>query len=198
MKVISREEAKNRGFTRYFTGKPCKRGHVAERDVSNWTCVECSKISQKNIYRENPEPKKRNRKKNYWSDPESHRQWHREYYARNKEKRVLIKDRWRKNNPDHVRKKSVEYAANRRARLINAKGNFTSKDVEVLKKIQKGKCANCKEKILNNRCEIDHIFPLSKGGDNSKGNLQILCVTCNREKGAMTPHEWAQKNGRLL
>jgi hypothetical protein len=27
---------------RYFTGKPCKRGHIAERLVSNSTCVECA------------------------------------------------------------------------------------------------------------------------------------------------------------
>lgn len=27
---------------RYFTGKPCKRGHVAERYVSTRTCVECA------------------------------------------------------------------------------------------------------------------------------------------------------------
>lgn len=26
---------------RYFTGKPCKRGHVAERYLSTRGCVEC-------------------------------------------------------------------------------------------------------------------------------------------------------------
>jgi hypothetical protein len=29
---------------RYFTGKPCEVGHVADRLVSNRSCVECSRI----------------------------------------------------------------------------------------------------------------------------------------------------------
>lgn len=32
--------------------------------------------------------------------------------------------------------------------------------------------------------EIDHIFPLSKGGITSEENLQTLCWKCNRSKGA--------------
>ncbi len=33
MDIITRAEAKARGLTRYFTGKLCKRGHVAENAV---------------------------------------------------------------------------------------------------------------------------------------------------------------------
>lgn len=35
--------ARERGESRYFTGLPCKRGHIAARQVSNKTCVECLK-----------------------------------------------------------------------------------------------------------------------------------------------------------
>lgn len=28
---------------RYFTGKPCKNGHLSERSVANRTCLECHK-----------------------------------------------------------------------------------------------------------------------------------------------------------
>jgi hypothetical protein len=51
MQIISRAEAKAKGLKRYFTGKPCKHGHVAERQVFNATCVECERTALKR-YRE--------------------------------------------------------------------------------------------------------------------------------------------------
>jgi hypothetical protein len=40
---ISWSEAKALGRKRYFTGKPCKHGHVAERQVPNGNCCECKR-----------------------------------------------------------------------------------------------------------------------------------------------------------
>jgi hypothetical protein len=47
MQIISRAEAKAKGLNRYFTGKPCKHGHVAERQVFNATCVDCERAAVK-------------------------------------------------------------------------------------------------------------------------------------------------------
>lgn len=41
MKPITRTEARAAGLKRYFTGKPCKRGHVAERYLKGGMCIEC-------------------------------------------------------------------------------------------------------------------------------------------------------------
>jgi hypothetical protein len=41
MRVITRQDAREQGLTRYFTGKPCKRGHLSERMTSNGSCWEC-------------------------------------------------------------------------------------------------------------------------------------------------------------
>lgn len=47
MAPISRQEAIEMGLLRYYTGKPCKNGHVCERLVSCWTCVECNRANVK-------------------------------------------------------------------------------------------------------------------------------------------------------
>lgn len=49
VRKISRGEARKRGLTRYFTGKPCVAGHVAERRVNNFSCVECIRESRRSI-----------------------------------------------------------------------------------------------------------------------------------------------------
>jgi len=41
MTPITRQEAIEKGLTRYFNGKPCPRGHIAERFVSSFGCVDC-------------------------------------------------------------------------------------------------------------------------------------------------------------
>lgn len=44
--MISRQDAKAQGLKRYFTGKPCKFGHVAERFVGCHSCQECKNLAQ--------------------------------------------------------------------------------------------------------------------------------------------------------
>jgi hypothetical protein len=45
VKIIKRATARARGLPRYFTGKPCARGHVCERTTATNNCIECKKIS---------------------------------------------------------------------------------------------------------------------------------------------------------
>lgn len=46
---LPRKEAVKQGLTYYFTGRPCKNGHIAERLVATWTCVECRAISRAKV-----------------------------------------------------------------------------------------------------------------------------------------------------
>lgn len=39
--IITRKEALALGLKRYFTGKPCCHGHVAERQSDNGKCLRC-------------------------------------------------------------------------------------------------------------------------------------------------------------
>lgn len=45
----------------------------------------------------------------------------------------------------------------------------------------RGKCIRCGGQV---RLEFDHIIPVSKGGSNTTRNIQLLCESCNRAKGA--------------
>lgn len=44
-----------------------------------------------------------------------------------------------------------------------------------------GRCAECGDK---ENLEFDHVIPLAMGGSNTERNLQLLCASCNRRKGA--------------
>lgn len=50
-----RQNAKAKGLRKYFTGKPCKNGHVAERNTSNGTCCECFNANAARFRARHPE-----------------------------------------------------------------------------------------------------------------------------------------------
>lgn len=43
------------------------------------------------------------------------------------------------------------------------------------------------------RLEVDHIYPVYKGGDGSLSNLTIACYKCNASKGIFDLDVWACK-----
>jgi hypothetical protein len=57
MKPMTREAARRRGLRFYYTGKPCRRGHMAKRWTSNTNCVECLAASNRAWNAANPEKK---------------------------------------------------------------------------------------------------------------------------------------------
>jgi hypothetical protein len=48
MEIISRDDAKAAGLTHYFTGQPCKHGHVAVRYVCDHACFDCATVKHAN------------------------------------------------------------------------------------------------------------------------------------------------------
>ena len=48
--IITRKEAKAAGLSRYYTGVPCRHGHLAERRTSDALCVECERHKARRVH----------------------------------------------------------------------------------------------------------------------------------------------------
>ena len=46
MRILTRRQAREEGLRKYFTGIPCKRGHVAIRYTMNGSCYACTLANQ--------------------------------------------------------------------------------------------------------------------------------------------------------
>jgi hypothetical protein len=52
MEIITRQQALKNNLLKYFTGKPCKHGHISERYTAGRNCHECMTVAQsKSEYR---------------------------------------------------------------------------------------------------------------------------------------------------
>ena len=60
---------------------------------------------------------------------------------------------------------------------------FTEADKSPYYAKQGGYCNGCKRTYELKDLTIDHIKPVSKGGSDKPGNLQLLCSNCNSTKG---------------
>lgn len=111
----SAKAAKSVGAKYFFTGKPCKRGHVEPR-YAHGSCTACKaedRIANRDehiIYlrewrKANPD------KTSFYHEKQSKAGYHKEYYEKNKDE-ILARDAaWRAENPDaakQIQKRSYE------------------------------------------------------------------------------------------
>lgn len=224
--IISRKDAQALGMRRFFTGVECKNGHISERNTKNRTCMQCANdLQNKRLIDKACYGVIKRFSTGRFSAYDAKLLGLRDYYTGVKCSRghiayrrasdgkcrecIKIKNRKRRSeNPEYIKKhikqwqsrnkiKMRSYAARRKSRVKDSKSNYTQGDVEKKISSQRYKCANCL-KCVRNQFHVDHIFPLSLGGDNSAQNIQILCPSCNLRKAAKTPEEWAKENGRLI
>ena len=44
-RIVTRAEALADNLARFFTGRACSKGHIAERYTNNWKCCECGRLA---------------------------------------------------------------------------------------------------------------------------------------------------------
>lgn len=117
MDIITYEQAKENNLREYFTGVPCRHGHLSPRRVSNKSCIECANIKCK-AWRENNKEYDSNYHKQRYQETKNHRkkmsrQWkeqnkeyysaqQKRYYANNKNNIAEYHKEWYKNNKQTI------------------------------------------------------------------------------------------------
>lgn len=79
-------------------------------------------------------------------------------------------------------------SAKRRCILLNVEINdFTENDWLIVLKEFDGKCAYCGN---DGKQSIDHVVPVTKGGNHTKNNIVPACRSCNSSKNNRELDEW--------
>jgi len=220
--IVTRQEAVAAGLSRYFTGKPCKWGHIDERSTAIGGCLTCIRKHDTIRGRER------------WKDPEYRRKskdWHDAWLMVNREKHNLDRRRkratdpeyaatekankklrrindpefrakaadrnraWRSANPEKCKANHTNGKARRRERVSG--GSITANELIFLLDKQRRRCGYCR-KSLNSGYHMDHIKPLAKEGKHNIKNIQLLCLSCNLRKSAKDPIVFANEIGLLV
>jgi len=179
-----RAEAKAEGKTRYYTGRPCLHGHVAERQTSNGTCVVCLKERNLQWQKDNPDKVYLNQKSYLARNPEKRKLWMDKYLQENGDKRRAYSRSWRLLNPDKnaAKQKRREAAKSHRSPpWLSEKHHQEMNDMYWL-------AADLK-RVSGESYHVDHIIPLQGkhvSGLHVPWNLQILPADINLRKSNST------------
>lgn len=190
-----RKQAKEAGLKTYFTGKPCSNGHVSDRFVTSGSCRLCAASGCARWGAKNKDSRRAYYQAYREENLETLKERRASYRERNPEKIAAAQRAWNQANKEKRRVYARETAHKRRALKASTRSDLTRQEIEEIIKIQKGKCALCLKKA---KLTLDHITPLSKGGENSRRNIQMLCKPCNLSKGAKLPEVFSRTRGMLL
>lgn len=206
----SRQESKLLSLLTYFTGKPCKNGHVAKRRTSNGECEECGRIRSNKTAKNLDKNIKASRDKSYY---ERHKEKIRSiqnkiYLCLSKEEKsnrrgILTcaskakqKERSRKHYIENIDKhkkliatwrvknKHIIYASNQKRRSAKKQAIPKWSDFEKINQIYADSILI--SEMTRVKHHVDHIVPLNSKivcGLHCECNLEIITAKSNLEKG---------------
>lgn len=169
--------ARKAGAKSYFTGRPCKHGHVAWRVTRTGNCIECHNAKTRQRAKSNPALIAARLRK--W------RAEHNEHYSSGR-KKYLSKTRDRINALARKRKReNPNYRARMMARIAD-KALRTTVWADKAKIMEFYSTAAELSRLTGIQHEVDHIIPLHGrlvSGLHVENNLQVLTRSANASKG---------------
>lgn len=160
--------------------------HATTKDRLMPVCKSCHRMRCRIHEQNNRAKRSEYYKKWYNKNKDRQRQKRREYVAANKEKVAETFREWRKQNPEMD---VIRHGRRRAAKDAVQSFKVTQRE---LKKIRSQPCFYCgsTQKIC-----VDHVVPLSRGGNNSIGNYLPACISCNSSKKNKFITEWKKVRG---
>lgn len=184
--VNAYEVAKANKSKRYYTGRPCTRGHITERLTSSKECVECKREREKIKYQEKSQSEYR--KQLYAVGREEKIQKQKEYTRRRYAEVVAYGRSWREQNKNRIKRYMKEraglyafHAACRRARVKQATPAWA--ELEHIKTLYEQ--AASLTVAVGVEHAVDHIIPITNDlvcGLHCVANLQIITREENATK----------------
>ncbi|MGB0141473.1 MAG: hypothetical protein ACPF8W_00210 [Luminiphilus sp.] len=168
MEVITRKEAMARGLTRYFTGKPCKHGHVSERRTICGGCTVCAVAKQRKYY---------DKHRDMILQKARASGYNREYYLANKE---------------DLLEKAKDYRRRNAAAVKQRKANYYEQNKQEIGRKQKQHREKNKERILERERERYHALPAEKKAVMTR--YSVDWGRKNRDKRRGYRAKWSRNN----
>jgi 5-methylcytosine-specific restriction endonuclease McrA len=157
-------------------------------------------IYNKEYYLRHREKESRRRKIYHFSHQEEIRARKKEYYATHKTERDIYQLKRRREHLLEVRAAEKRYKRSEKGKFVAINCNhkrrtqerngsgITNRQWNELLRSYYFRCAYCG---IQGNMTVDHVVPLSKGGEHSIENIVPACIECNKRKGARL--DWKPK-----
>lgn len=122
-------------------------------------------------------------KERYWNNIGHNRELSRQYYQEHK-------DLWRGYADRRKLERRID-AINRNKLKRTLGQDLTLDEINEMQKQQDNKCFYCDKRL--NSYHIEHIIPISKGGEHKSYNIVLACPKCNLSKRDQNPEEFVNK-----
>jgi len=127
-------------------------------------------------------------------------EWRRGWRSKNKEHQNKLKKEYKVRQKESdlplYRAKTAIYNNRNRCRKKGIRSDFTITDWKLVVAAFENRCAFCdaSPKLL----DLDHLFPIHKGGEDVVGNIIPICRPCNSHKNSGDPVEFCALMGKNL